>query len=205
MNKKHSFDIVYGLAFNIERAETKSGFLPRGCGNANDNYYFELRLRGFAEMLRLGFCKKLCIAGADEKISETETVNRAFAITQMLIHDYGISEDQLEWIDSLPSTDGNLIAIKKHMEQSNLQSAIVTNDYHIPRSSLFAHAHDIVAPFYPAEAFLLATKQMVPTDLEKAFGEGLLVQRCVAGIKGISDMLLGQYSPEERKVLSQHR
>lgn len=194
MDKDHSFNIAYGLAFNIEHADTKSGFQPRGYGNANDDYYFELRIRGFAAMLRLGFCKKLCIAGGDEKINEIEIVNRAFAITQMLIHDHDVSEDQLEWIDSLASTDGNLIAIKKHMERRNLRVAIVTNDYHIPRSLLLAYTHGIAAPLYPAEAFLLADEQMTSAELEKVFGGDAFAKRCVAGIKGISDMLLGQYS-----------
>lgn len=193
MNEKHRFDIAYGLAFNIERADTKSGFRPRGATDANDNSYFELRLKGFAAMLQLGFCEKLCIAGGDEKISETETVNRAFAITQMLIHDYGISENQLEWMDSLASTEGNLVAIKQHMEGHDLRSAIVTNDYHIPRSLVFAHAHSITAPFYPAEAFSLANEQMTSTTLENAFGGTAFARRCVSGIKGVSDLLLGQY------------
>lgn len=66
MDAKHTFDVAYGLAFNVERADTKSGFKPKYSGSATDSYYFDLRLEGFACLLRLGMAKKLYIVGGDE-------------------------------------------------------------------------------------------------------------------------------------------
>lgn len=198
MDAKHTFDIAYGLAFNVERAETKSGFKPKYSGNAEDNYYFDLRLAGFASLLELGFAKKLCIVGGDETIGENDVVNRAFAITQMLVRDYGISSDAVEHLVSTASTEGNMGVIVEHSKYSKLRAAIVTNNYHIPRALLFSFAYDVRLPMYPAEAFLLAEKSRTPEDLEKIFGNTLFAKRSVAGIKGISDALLGQYHSAER-------
>jgi len=38
-----------------------------------------------------------------------------------------------------------------------------------------------------------ADEQITTAELEKAFGDAAFAQRCVAVIKGISDLLLGQY------------
>lgn len=125
-------------------------------------------------------------------------MNRAFAITQMLILDYGVSGDVVEYLASTPSTEGNVIAIAEHFKHSELSATIVTNNYHIPRSLVFSFAYGIHLPMYPAEAFLLASGLRTPEDLEKVFGDTLFAKRCVSGIKGISDALLGQYVSGEK-------
>lgn len=198
MDAEHAFDIAYGLAFNVERAETKSGFKPKYSGSAEDSLYFDLRLMGFASLLELGFAKRLYIVGGDERLSENDVVNRAFAITQMLIRDYGVSGDAVEYLVSTPSTEGNIGAIAEHSKHSGLGAAIVTNNYHIPRALIFSFAYGIHLPMYPAEAFLLATGLRTLEDLEKVFGDTLFAKRCVSGIKGISDALLGQYVSRDK-------
>jgi len=148
---------VCGLAFDIEKDPgTASGFIPARIDlGAGKELFADLRLEGFAALLRLGFAEKLIIFGGNEGRykDETPVINRARAITQMLEYDFGIPHDRLGYFASSSNTLGNVAAIKKQI--GSRRSAVVSNHYHLPRAALDLTAAGLHVPLHAAEAFIL--------------------------------------------------
>ena len=75
------FETVFGLAFDVTKShDTISGFQPAESDLGAGKFLFgDLRLEGFAAMMRLGFSKKLVLVGGDEGRYKDErpVINRA--------------------------------------------------------------------------------------------------------------------------------
>jgi hypothetical protein len=187
-----------GLAFDIERSSsTKSGFRPAKTDMGSHKELFaDLRLEGFAALLRLGFAEKLTIFGGDEGRYKVEIpgLNRAWAIKQMLVDDHGIAATRIEYVRSNSNTGGNVVEIKKRIGFFT-RSAVVSNHYHLPRAALDLRHARIRVPLYPAEAFLLLENHLWKHNLIKRFGGNALAERMVEEIQGIADKIRGTYRP----------
>lgn len=188
-----SFDAVFGLAFDVEKtAETKSGFKPAMVDLKHHmEIYGDVRLEGFAALMKLGFTKNLVIVGGNETRYEGETpaVNRATAICEMLINDYGIEENSISFISSEPNTAGNVAAIKKMIELEKLdyqQCAIVSNFYHLPRAIAYLTFEKMPIAAYPAEAFSFLDDKKYKDKILKRFGNTALAVRMAKEIEGIA-------------------
>lgn len=192
----HSFETVFGLAFDVEKtAETKSGFKPAFSDlKYGMELYGDIRLEGFAALTKLGFTKNLVIVGGNETRYEGETpvVNRAVAICEMLISDYGIEEDKVSFISSDPNTAGNVTAIKKmiELEKLNYQTcAIVSNFYHLPRAIACLNFENMFMAVYPAEAFSFLEDKNYKDRMLERFGNTALSVRMAKEIEGIASRL----------------
>jgi hypothetical protein len=197
-----SVDTAFGLAFDIEKApERKSGFKPAQLDlGAGKELFGDLRLDGFASLLRIGFAQRLVIVGGNEGRykNETPVINRAAAIREMLLHDYGIPSDRVTSFVSNSNTGGHIAIIGKRMEQSALgwgDCAVVSNHYHLPRAFLDLAAGNLPIPIYPAEAFWLLEDERRKNDLIERLGGGALAERVAEEVQGIAHKLRGTYKP----------
>lgn len=188
---------LFGLAFDIEKAPTKSGFKPAdidlGVGKA---LFGDLRLAGFAAALQTGFAKRLVLTGGDEGRYKGEGINRAWAIGQMLIHDYDIDGDRIRTFPSKSNTLGNVGIIKSFIEEHDIRFAgtgLMTNLYHLPRASMDLVAHDIPLQLFAAESLWLIEHPELKDELLSRLGGGLLAERAVEEIAGIADKIRGSY------------
>lgn len=188
---------VCGLAFDIEKTkDTASGFKPgRIDAGAGKELFADLRLEGFAALLRLGFAEKLILFGGNEGRykGEVPIINRAWAITQMLEKDFGIAPDRLGYVASNSNTGGNVAAIKKAI--GTKRSVVVSNHYHLPRASTDLAAAGLREPPQPAEAFILLEDRTLKETLVERLGGGPLAERMVEEIQGMADKLQGTYAP----------
>ena len=195
--------LVCGLAFDIEKAPTASGFKPAPFDiGGGEELFADLRLEGFAALLEQGFAKKLIIFGGDERryagemvqiADEAEPVplNRAWAITQMLEKDFGIPAERLGHFASRSNTIGNIKAIKR--EVGNKRSVVVTNHYHIPRTDMDLEAEGLTLRCRSAEAFLLLDGRVSEALLAERLGGGPLANRMVSEIRGMTAKIRGDY------------
>lgn len=198
-----SADTAFGLAFDVEKASDRtSGFKPAQFDrSAAKDLFGDLRLDGFAALLRIGFARKLVIIGGNEKRYENETpqINRAWAIREMLIHDCGISPDVVASISSKANTTGNVDAMAEWMREGNLsirECAVVSNHYHLPRASVDLVAADLPIPLYAAEAFwLIDGPDARLNELIERLDGGRMAERMASEIKGIADKVIGSYKP----------
>ncbi|MEK7639011.1 MAG: YdcF family protein [Patescibacteria group bacterium] len=197
-----SVDTAFGLAFNIEKTPGRnSGFKPAQFDlGAGKELFGDLRLDGFAALLRIGFAKRLVIVGGPEGRykHETPTINQAWVIREMLIHDYGIHSDDVRFISSRPNTRGNIAAISARMGADALGSkdcAVVSNHYHLPRACLDLKAAGLSIHTYPAEAFWLLEDENRKNGLIRRLGGGPLAERMTEELQGIAHKLRGTYQP----------
>jgi len=73
-------DVAFGLAFEVEKShETKSGFKPAVTDKSQQLLFADLRLDGFAALLRLGLANSLRIVGGNEGRYKSEGCNRSSA------------------------------------------------------------------------------------------------------------------------------
>lgn len=192
---------VFGLAFDVEKASNRlSGFesalVDLGSGKP---MFGDLRLEGFASLLRIGFADHLTIIGGDEGRyrGEEPAINRAAAIRAMLMADCGIAPYLVTSIPSASNTGGNIAIIKEQIEACppSLRVAVVTSHYHVPRAAMMMAAGGLSVPVYSAEAFLLLEGVLTKEELVKGFGGGLLAERMGEEIQGIADLIRGTYVP----------
>lgn len=205
--------LVCGLAFDIEKAHTRSGFRPAKVDlGAEKNLFADLRLEGFAALLRLGFTETLMIFGGNEKRYHGETVNvsgkkvplnRGWAIAQMLIQDYGIPEWKVGSSFSLGNTVGNIEAIRQTVGKR--QSVVVSNHYHLPRAALDLYAVGLQFPLYAAEAFWLLEDESRKNTLIQRLGGNAYAERVAEEIQGIAHKLAGAYTPRADKAPTKKR
>jgi hypothetical protein len=188
--------LACGLAFDIEKASTKSGFQPaRFDLGAGKELFADLRLDGFASLLKLGFAQKLIIFGGNEGRYKDEgpIINRGWAITEMLIHDFDIPTERLDFVASNSNTGGNIEAIRDSVGKR--ESVVVSNHYHAPRAALDLVAAGLLMPFYSAEAFWLLENPDGKEVLVERLGGNPYAERTVEEIQGIAHKLKGTYNP----------
>lgn len=197
-----SVNTAFGLAFDIEKTNaTKSGFKPAQFDmGAGKDLFGEIRLDGFAALLRIGFAERLIIVGGVEGRYKGEfpVIDRAWAIREMLIHDHEIDPARVLNIASNSNTGGNIKAIDAEMAQSGLvpaQSAVVSNLYHIARAGVDLLAAGLPIPMYAAEAFYLLEQEGRKELLIKRLGDGPLAERYAEETQGIADKIRGTYKP----------
>lgn len=191
----------FGLAFDIEKAPTKSGFKPAQFDlGAGKELFGSLRLDGFASALQTGIVETLVIAGGDEGRykNEPEAINRAWAIREMLVHDFGIVADRIQSFPSRSNTGGNIAIFKSVIAERKIDTAeccLVTNLYHLPRASMDLHANGLSMQLIAAEAFWLLEDIDRKNMLIERLGEGPLAERCAEEIQGVADKIRGTYKP----------
>lgn len=197
-----SVDTTFGLAFDIEKtSERKSGFKPAQFDLGSGKELFgELRLEGFAGLLKIGFAKRLIIVGGNEGRykTETPTINRAWAIREMLVHDFGINPDNVASVASNSNTGGNIIAIASRIKADVLDwgdCAVVTSHYHVPRAHLDLVAANLPIPIYAAEAFWLLENESRKNELIERLGGGPLAERISEELQGVAHKLNATYKP----------
>src|SRR3989344_546217 len=189
--------LACGLAFDIEKdieqgKKTASGFVPARIDlGGGEELFADLRLEGFAALLQLGFAKKLIIFGGDERRYREPVINRAWAITQMLEHDFGIPAERLGFFASRSNTLGNIEAIKRQV--GNKRSVVVTNHYHIPRTDMDLEAAGLNLRCRSAEAFLLLDERVSKEVLVERLGSGPLADRMVIEINGMMEKIRGTF------------
>lgn len=189
--------LACGLAFDIEKdieqgKKTASGFVPARIDlGGGEELFADLRLEGFAALLQLGFAKKLIIFGGDERRYREPVINRAWAITQMLEHDFGIPAERLGFFASRSNTLGNIEAIKRQV--GNKRSVVVTNHYHIPRTDMDLEAAGLNLRCRSAEAFLLLDERVSKEVLAERLGSGPLADRMVIEINGMMEKIRGTF------------
>ncbi len=194
--------VLFGLAFDVRRANNKSGFQPSKFDSGGQLELFgDLRLWGFAAALKLGIAESMVLAGGDEKeyAGETPIVNRAESIRAMLIYDFGIDEQRVQAYPSRSNTGGNVEIIKRVLEERRLapeDCGLSTNLYHLPRAHMDLMANGLSAlPMYAAEAFWLLEDPDRKDDLPHFLGEGPLADRVTGEIQGVADKIRGTYVP----------
>jgi len=192
-------DIAFGLAFDIERVPTTaSGFRPAqfDLGAAKD-LFGDIRLEGFASLIRLGFAQNLTVVGGDEgRYKNDNPVNRADAIRLMLVKDHGLGENMISSFPSRSNTGGNVAIIKRLTEGADAASVcVVSNLYHLPRAALDLSAAGLQVPLYPAEAFILMENPSRKNELVERLGDESLAERYMEEAQGVADKLLGKYKP----------
>ncbi|NBV76651.1 hypothetical protein EBR66_00575 [bacterium] len=197
---------AYGLAFDVEKdLGRRSGFKPALTDLGSRKYLFgELRLAGFASLLRLGYAEHLVLVGGNEGRykSEEPVVNRAHAIKEMLVHDHEISPSKLSAVASNSNTGGNIAIIRDQQALEPRDAFVVTNHYHLPRAAMDISAAGLMLPLFSAESFLLLAEKWSKEQLIDAFGQGTLAERVAEEIQGIADKLRGTYKPRTDVVPS---
>lgn len=158
-----SFDRAYGLAVRVQKEFSRpSGYKPAVYGEDGEMIFGELRLRGFAAALRLGFAKSLVIVGGSEVLSQGEpSTSRAWAIHKMMVNDHSVDSERVTYATCDKSnTEGNVWYIRNDVNFYRHQNpwnhcAVITSYYHIPRARMMLDAQNMWIPVFPAEAFLL--------------------------------------------------
>jgi hypothetical protein len=191
---------LFGLAFDIEKdAGRKSGFKPASIDlGIGKELFGDVRLDGFAAALTTGFADELVLAGGDEGRykGETQVINRAWAIREMLIHDCGIDAERIKSFASKSNTLGNVGIIRDFIAMNGRsldECGLMTNLYHLPRAHMDIVAHDVPLRLFAAEALYLIEQPDRKNDLVARLGEGPMAERMVEEIAGIADKIRGSY------------
>lgn len=184
----------FGLAFDIERTNTtSSGYKPARYDMGGIQELFgELRLAGFAALLRLYIVEKLTIVGGDEgRYKNDHPINRAVAIREMLVNDYGIDPARVEAIPSKSNTLGNVGIIRDR--STSPRDIVVTSHYHIPRAAMDLEAVGLSLTMIAAEAFMVLEDATAKDRIIEELGDNALAMRCAEEIQGIAHKLAGTY------------
>lgn len=184
----------FGLAFDIERTNTTaSGYRPAQYDMGGIQELFgDLRLAGFAAALRLGVISTITIVGGDEgRYKDDSPINRAVAIREMLIRDFGIDESRVKAVPSKSNTLGN-VGIIKDSSQSD-DDIVITSHYHIPRAAMDIAAAGLRLQMVAAEAFMVLEDAATKDRIIHELGSNPLALRCAEEIQGIAHKLAGTY------------
>ncbi len=185
---------AFGLAFDIERTNaTKSGYRPAQYDMGGIQELFgDLRLDGFAAMLRLNIAKRVTIVGGDEgRYKNDGPINRAVAIRLMLIDDHGIDPARVDAVASKSNTVGNVGIIRERTTSDG--DIVTTSHYHIPRAAMDIAAEGLSLKMIAAEAFMVLEDPTTKDRIINALGSNALAMRCAEEIQGIADKLAGTY------------
>ena len=184
----------FGLAFDIERTNaTRSGYRPAQYDMGGIQELFgDLRLAGFAAMLRLNIVGHLTIVGGDEgRYKHDNPINRAVAIREMLIHDHGIDATRVDAAASNSNTLGNSLIIRQRSTSN--EDIVTTSHYHIPRAAMDIAAEGLSLPIIAAEAFMILEDKTSKDRIIHELGGSPLAMRCAEEIQGIAHKLAGTY------------
>lgn len=195
------FDIAFCLSFDVQKDNRrKSGFAPAWHDlGAKKALFGQARLEGFAALARLRIAEKLVILGGDEGRYKEESppINRAWAIKQMLLYDFGISEGLLDFAPSNSNTGGNLAAMNACLKQTKPnENCLVSSFYHLPRIQHDLFLDRKLIPCFPAEVFILLEDESRKSLLISLLGGGLLAERIAEEIQGIAHKIKGIYQPK---------
>lgn len=188
--------VVFGLAFDVEKAPgRKSGFQPAQFDlGAGKNMFGDIRLEGFAALLRTGFAAKLIVVGGLEGRYSSEHIPRAWAICEMLEKDFGIPRDQLSFLVSRSNTGGNVEMIRNEVAgRSN--PVTISSHYHLARAAFDFAEKNLPSTLLAAESFVLIENRDLKEVLVERFGGGPLAERILEEVQGMADKLLGTYKP----------
>lgn len=188
--------LVFGLAFDVEKAsDRKSGFKPAEFDlGAGKNLFGDIRLDGFAALLKSNFAEKLVVVGGIEGRYKGENIPRARAITDMLHKDHGIPTSRLGYLVSASNTGGNIEMIRREVGGRSAP-VVVSNHYHLPRAGIDFDEKSLRASLLPAESFILIHNPDEKEHLVERLGGGPLAERVVTEARGVADKLLGVYKP----------
>ena len=196
--------LAFGLACNIERADTDSGFRAMlAHPQSKEDLFAQPRLAGFANLLKTGFAERLIILGRDE---EGTDFNQSKAICRIIQMDYGVESGRAVPADSGYGTAEAADFIKSSMEAQSISSndaAVITSFYHLPRTQVQLQDRGVFLKLFPAEAFTFL-KRSDPdrwsheeaAKLIEEFGGGAYESRNVSEIIGIARMIGGLYKPQ---------
>ncbi|MBI4084909.1 MAG: YdcF family protein [Candidatus Liptonbacteria bacterium] len=184
-------DTAFGLGFDVDAApERMSGFKPaRSDVRTGKELFADLRLEGFASLLRIGFARQLILIGGN---------NYGEAIREMLTRDFGISSDRVLSIGGeQTNTSGDILIIRARIENPQAPAcgscALVSNFYHLPRTCFDMAGKNLSIPVYPAEAFWLFEDEKRIDRIAERLGGGSLAERVCVELQGIVDKLSGTY------------
>jgi uncharacterized SAM-binding protein YcdF (DUF218 family) len=195
------------LAFDIEKSgSTASGYEPAEYQLTEWGsipLFSKIRLEATAAAYHLGIAKQAVIFGGVEKrYQPAESIGRADAIRQMLIHDYDVSPDWVASVTTKPNTQGNIESIRSWRGRRPWNSLnALTNHYHIPRASRPFSTAGIPLVFHAAEEILLLTaeggdeRKILRSKLGEDFGQDL-AWRSVMEANGMADEKLKAYTPQ---------
>jgi uncharacterized SAM-binding protein YcdF (DUF218 family) len=196
--------LAVGHGFDIEKAEgadrTTSGFRPAKLHDKTKLPLMgDLRLFGFVAALQMNYCEKLLLAARDEERYPDENINQAWAISEMMVKDYGVDPERVLWIKSGKGTAKNILAMKqKAAELGAADFAVITNKYHLERSLRTFSSLGAIPHFVSAESLWLAASPTEDDRLSRysfiweRWEEDLLLRE-VAELEGLAKDLLGQY------------
>lgn len=186
---------AFGLAFEVRRGGTKSGYIPSLQNKSKTSLYADLRIRGFVAGLQLGIISHLTVVGGNE---ESLGVSRGEAICDMLIKDWGIDPKLVSWAESAPHTLGNIKVITEKCGKEGINPHdvwVVSNHYHLLRAGDVFWEAGMHPRLVPAEALMLLEDPTLEVYLKVRFGRGRHAKRCVGEIRGFKDRLAGRYKP----------
>lgn len=184
---------AFGLAFDIEKtSDTASGFMPADIDlGGGEKLFADLRLDGFAALMRLNFAEKIIIVGGMEGRYREEKIPRAWAICQMLEKDCGIAAERLEWRVSGSNTGGNVQIITN--SSGRTFPTVITSHYHVGRTlRLFrevGHWADIIS----AEAFWVLEDLERKDAVAERLGGGSAARRDAIEVRGVAQLLEKTY------------
>jgi hypothetical protein len=204
MKPMMSVHTAFGLACDVQKARGQVNQFRAADGelSTGKKLFGDLRLEGFAALLKTGFAERLIVVGGAEARYKDEQIGRACAVREILLRDLGVDAERVEALHSEPSTSGNVAAVKRIVEERSLRSndcAVVSSHYHLPRVHMDLWANDLLVPIFSAEAFSLLAREdpkerlIYKDQMIRRFGQGALAQRMVDEIGGIADKMRGIY------------
>jgi hypothetical protein len=213
MKPMMSVHTAFGLACDVQktRGQVNQFHAADGELSTGRKLFGDLRLEGFAALLKTGFAERLIVVGGAEARYKDKQIGRAYAVREILLRDLGVDAERIEAMHSEPNTSGNVAAIKRIVEERSLQSndcAVVSSHYHLPRVHMDLWANGLLMPIFSAEAFSLLAREdpkerlIYKDQMIRRFGQGALAQRMVDEIGGIADKMRGIYGDRPRSPIA---
>lgn len=183
----------FGLAFDIERTNaTRSGFKPAQYDMGGIQELFgDLRLAGFAAALRLGVIKTLTLVGGDEgRYKNDNPINRAVAIREMLVQDFGIDPSRVDAVPSNSNTLGNVAIIKSRSKDGDV---VITSHYHVPRALFDIVDAGMCRHVIAAESYLMLEDPTSKNRIIEEISGPAYAMRCAEEMQGIREKITKTY------------
>ncbi len=191
--------VAFGLAFDVEKANTKSGFKPaRVALGSQKESYGGVRLEGFYSLLEMGYAKELVVIGGRENCHEGSDppIDQAKAIRSMLLQERKIKPGLVRSFTSAPHALGHVSVIEALMKGEKLgqdDCIVVSSIYRLPLVHEDLFAAGLHLRLLPAEAFILVQDRQQEADLVERLGGGALAERMVQEAARIADKMRGAY------------
>ncbi len=217
---KGAIGLLYALDVERDTSRT-SGFRPALTHKETGLHLFGEERLLVAAGIRIGALREIRVFGRNEPRYANELVeidgnniplNQAWAISRMLILDYGVPADAVTWFPSNEGSLENSRAMAK-MVATNPSCTFVgiTSGYHVFRAAKFFRmiSREFCPEFCAAEAFWLAEGKLQSQEemvrrkevLTRSFGGGEYARRCVSEINSDAEFLFeNAYIPSYRKT-----